>query len=62
MHDWHTYIHNTSCSVWLWVELLWLVDALKKESMTASKDTSQNIKNVYNIGGDIVYGDKKTII
>ena len=38
------------------------VDALKKESMTASKDTSQNIKNVYNIGGDIVYGDKKTII
>src|SRR5471030_894419 len=37
-------------------------DDLKKENKAVSKDTSQNIKNVYNIGGDVVYGDKKTVI
>ena len=37
-------------------------DALKKEKATITIDTSQKVKNVYNIGGDVVYGDKNTVI
>jgi hypothetical protein len=36
-------------------------DALKAQQKQ-SPNTSTAVKNVYNIGGDMVYGDKKTII
>jgi hypothetical protein len=38
------------------------VDALKNEKKAVSKDTTKNVKNTYNISGDLVYGGKKTII
>jgi len=33
-----------------------------KQNNISSRDTFQYKKNVYNIGGDLVYGDKKTVI